>query len=107
MTYDPNPVPVLFSDTELTEHVKGIIANMKVGEGISFKQICAQIIQMAGEEGKLKPNTQYSSSELSCSDQERVSAIMWELILDRKIYTVFGNYRWLGRSEDDPVFVIK
>lgn len=107
MTYDPNPVPVLFTDTELSEHVTGIVANMKVGDEISFKQICAQIIQMAEADGKLKPNTQYSSSELTRPDQERISAIMWELLLDRRVYTVFGSYRWFGRREDDTIFVIK
>lgn len=107
MIYDPNPVPVLFSDTELSVHVNGIIVNMNAGDTISFKQICAQIIQMAEEEGKLKPNTQYTSSELRRLDQERVSAVMWELILNRKVYTVFGSYRWFGRSEDDTIFVVK
>ena len=107
MTYDPNPVPVLFTDTELYEHVTGIVANMNVGDTISFNQICAQIIQMAEEEGKLKPNTQYSSSELRCSDQKRVSAIMWELIFDRMVYTIFGSYRWFGRGEDDTLFVVR
>ena len=97
----------MFTDNKLSEHVTGIVANMDVGDAISFKQICAQIIQMAEEEGKLKPNTQYSCSELSCSDQERVSAIMWDLINERMIFTVFGNHCWFGRSEDDTIFVVK
>ena len=97
----------MFTDAELTDHVNGIIANMHVGDDISFKQICSQIIRMAKDEGKVKPDTEYSSSEISPADQERVSAIMWDLILDKRVYTVFGSYRWFGRGEDDTVFVMK
>ena len=107
MNYDPNPVPVLFSNSELAEHVEGIIDKLDNGDEISFNQICSQVIQMAESEGKLKPDTQYSSSEISCSDQERISSIMWNLILDRKVYTIFGSYRWFARREEDTIFVVK
>jgi len=62
---------------------------------------------MAEEEGELKPNTQFSSSDFRHSDQERVFAVIWKQILDRKVYSVFGSYRWYGRSVDDTIFVVK
>ena len=107
MIHDTNPVPIMLTDAELADHVNGIIANMNVGDEISFKQICSQIIRMAKEEGIVKPDTEFSSSEISPADQERVSAIMWDLLLDKKVYTIFGSYRWFGRSDEDTLFVVK
>lgn len=107
MTYDPNPVPVLFSDSELNERVRGIIANMSPGDEVSMSEICLLIIQMAESEGKLKADTKYSSSELSPRDQERVSVIMWDLILERKVYTLFGSYLWFGQRQDNTLFIVR
>ena len=107
MTIDPNPVPVLYTDEELDKQVRGIIANMEVGDKVSFNNICAQIIRMAEEDKKLKPNTEYTSTEIQSKDQMRISAIMWDLIIERKVYTIMGSYRWFVRTQDDTIFVVR
>ena len=99
-----NPIPVLFTNEELSDHIHSIISGKESGDEISFQNICLSVIRLAENEGKIKSNTEYHSSEISTTDQERISAILWDLILDRKIYILFGNKRWFACNQDDTLF---
>lgn len=105
MTYDPNPVPIHFTDHEIDFNIRDIIANLNSGDTISYKNLCSQIIELARSNNKLTPDTQYSSNELSYCDQIRVCRFLWELILEKKVYTVFGNSPFLGGGSD-TIFVV-
>ena len=106
-TINFNPVPVSFTDDELSSHIRSIISSMKSGDDISFQRICTSVIKLAERDGKLKPNTEYHSSDISAADQERISIVLWDLILERKVYTLFGNKRWFACNQDDTLFVIR
>lgn len=107
MTIDFNPVPVMYTDEELASCVYTILADNERGDTISFNRICTQIVQMAKSSGKVKPDTEYNSSEISLRDQLRLSAIMWDMIFEKKVFPLFGSKRWFGCNEEDTLFVIQ
>ena len=76
--------------------------------GITFVNLCYQIVQLAFQEHMVKKadeNITMTSEELAAEEQVRVSRILWELIWDHKIFLLFGRSELLGLSNGEDRFV--
>ena len=107
MKYDSNPVHVLYSNEELRDRILMVIEGRDKTTGITFVNLCYQIIQIAFQENKVKvpEDTIITSEELAPEEQVRVSRILWELIWDHKIFLLFGRSDLLGLSNGEDRFV--
>lgn len=108
MNYDSNPVQLLFNNEELKERINLVMASRDHKTGITFVNLCYQLMQLAFQEHRVKKadeNTTVISEELSAEDQVRVSRILWELIWEHKIFLLFGRSELLGLSNGEDRFV--
>ena len=108
MNYDANPVQLLYNDEELSDRINMVMDSRDHTTGITFVNLCYQLVQMAFQERKVKKadeNTTLTSEELSAVDQVRVSRILWELIWNHKIFLLFGRSELLGLSNGEDRFV--
>ncbi|MBR3698377.1 MAG: hypothetical protein IKM85_02535 [Bacteroidales bacterium] len=108
MNYDTNPVQLLYNDEELRERINLVMSGRDHTTGITFVNLCYQVMQMAFQEHQVKKvdeNTTITSEELSADDQVRVSRILWELIWDHKVFLLFGRSELLGLSNGEDRFV--
>ena len=107
MNYDANPVHVLYNNEELRERILMIIEGRDKTTGITFVNLCYQVMQMAFQENQVKKadDTIITSEELAPEEQVRVSRILWELIWDHKIFLLFGRSELLGLSNGEDRFV--
>ena len=107
MNYDANPVHVLYNNEELRNRILMIIEGRDKTTGITFVNLCYQIMQMAFQENQVKKadDTIVTSEELAPEEQVRVSRILWELIWDHKIFLLFGRSELLGLSNGEDRFV--
>ena len=107
MKYDSNPVRLLYNNEELRDRILMIIEGRDKTTGITFVNLCYQIIQMAFQENKVrKPDdTIITSEELAPEEQVRVSRILWELIWNHKVFLLFGRSELLGLSNGEDRFV--
>ena len=108
MKYDSNPVHLLYENEELRDRILMIIEGRDKTTGITFVNLCYQLIQVAFQENKVKKlddNTTITSEELAPEEQVRVSRILWELIWDHKIFLLFGRSELLGLSNGEDRFV--
>ena len=107
MNYDANPVHVLYNNEELRERILMIIEGRDKTTGITFVNLCYQVMQIAFQENQVKKaeDTIITSEELAPEEQVRVSRILWELIWDHKIFLLFGRSELLGLSNGEDRFV--
>ena len=107
MKYDSNPVHLLYENEELRDRILMIIEGRDKTTGITFVNLCYQVIQMGFQENKvmIPEDTIITSEELAPEEQVRVSRILWELIWDRKIFLLFGRSDLLGLSNGEDRFV--
>ena len=107
MNYDSNPVHVLYNNEELRDRILMVIEGRDKMTGITFVNLCYQIMQMAFQENQVKKadDTIVTSEELAPEEQVRVSRILWELIWDHKIFLLFGRSELLGLSNGEDRFV--
>jgi hypothetical protein len=108
MNYDATPVHVLYNNEELRERILMVMEGRDTTTGITFVNLCYQIVQMAFQEHqvkKLDENVTLTSEELAAEEQVRVSRILWELIWDHKIFLLFGRSELLGLSNGEDRFV--
>jgi len=107
MNYDANPVRVLYNNEELRDRILMIIEGRDKTTGITFVNLCYQVMQMAFQENQVKKadDTIVTSEELAPEEQVRVSRILWELIWDHKIFLLFGRSELLGLSNGEDRFV--
>ena len=107
MNYDANPVHVLSNNEELRDRILMVIEGRDKTTGITFVNLCYQIMQMAFQENQVKKadDTIITSEELAPEEQVRVSRILWELIWDHKIFLLFGRSELLGLSNGEDRFV--
>ena len=108
MKIDPNPVQLLYNNEELRDRINMVMESRDHTKGITFVNLCYQIVQVAFQEHKVKKadeDTTVVSEELSAEDQVRVSRILWELIWDHKIFLLFGRSELLGLSNGEDRFV--
>ena len=107
MNYDANPVHVLYNNEELRDRILMVIEGRDKTTGITFVNLCYQVMQMAFQENMVKKanDTIVTSEELAPGEQVRVSRILWELIWDHKIFLLFGRSELLGLSNGEDRFV--
>ena len=107
MNYDANPVRVLYNNEELRDRILMNIEGRDKTTGITFVNLCYQVMQMAFQENQVKKadDTIVTSEELAPEEQVRVSRILWELIWDHKIFLLFGRSELLGLSNGEDRFV--
>lgn len=108
MNYDSNPVHLLYNNEELRERIIMVMDSRDHTTGITFVNLCYQIVQMAFQEHQVKKadeNVTITSEELAPEEQVRVSRILWELIWDHKIFLLFGRSELLGLSNGEDRFV--
>ena len=107
MNYDANPVHLLYNDEEMRDRINMIMDSRDHTTGITFVNLCYQVMQMAFQENMVKKveDTIITSEELAPEEQVRVSRILWELIWDHKIFLLFGRSELLGLSNGEDRFV--
>ena len=107
MNYDANPVRLLYNNEELRERINMVMDSRDHTTGITFVNLCYQLIQVAFQENKVKKpeGVIVTSEELAPEEQVRVSRILWELIWDHKIFLLFGRSELLGLSNGEDRFV--
>ena len=107
MNYDANPVHLLYNNEELRDRINMIMDSRDHTTGITFVNLCYQVMQMAFQENMVKKveDTIVTSEELAPEEQVRVSRILWELIWDHKIFLLFGRSELLGLSNGEDRFV--
>jgi len=107
MNYDANPVHLLYNNEELRDRINMIMDSRDHTTGITFVNLCYQVMQMAFQENMVKKveDTIITSEELAPEEQVRVSRILWELIWDHKIFLLFGRSELLGLSNGEDRFV--
>jgi len=107
MKYDTNPVHLIYENEELRDRILMILEGRDKTTGITFVNLCYQIIQIGFQENKvvIPEDTIITSEELAPEEQVRVSRILWELIWDRKIFLLFGRSDLLGLSNGEDRFV--
>ena len=108
MNYDSNPLQLLYSNEELRDRILMVMEGRDNTTGITFVNLCYQIVQMAFQEHQVKKadeNTTLTNEELAPEEQVRVSRILWELIWDHKIFLLFGRSELLGLSNGEDRFV--
>lgn len=108
MNYDANPVQLSYNNEELKERINMVMDSRDHTTGITFVNLCYQLVQMAFQEHRVKKadeNVTLTSEELAAEDQVRVSRILWELIWSQKIFLLFGRSELLGLSNGEDRFV--
>ena len=107
MNYDSKPVRLLYDDEELKDRILMVIEGRDKTIGITFVNLCYQIIQIGFQENKvmIPVDTIITSEELAPGEQVRVSRILWELIWNHKIFLLFGRSELLGLSNGEDRFV--
>ncbi len=107
MNIDANPVHILYDDNKLRDVILMIMDGRAHTLGITFVNLCYQILQLAEQE-KMVENSGvvvHTSNEIIPEDQVRVSRVLWELIWDHKIFLLFGRSPLLGLSNGEDRFV--
>ena len=108
MNIDNNPVQLLYNNEELRDRINMVMDSRDHTKGITFVNLCYQIVQVAFQEHKVKKadeSTTIVSEELAAEEQVRVSRILWEMIWDHKIFLLFGRSELLGLSNGEDRFV--
>ncbi len=107
MNYNALPVHLLYTEGELRDRINMIMSSRDHTTGITFVNLCYQIIQLAFQENKVKKpeGVIITSEELAPEEQVMVSRILWELIWDHKIFLLFGRSELLGLSNGEDRFV--
>ena len=106
VTYDPNPVPVTYTQEELRQVIEDFLKEGTTE--FSFRGLCSYIVDKAIKDGMVRDasHTQYSSRELSPLSAIEVSKCLWELIWDKKIFIAFGENPYAAHYAGDTRFVI-
>ena len=106
-TIDNNPVHILYDNNKLRDVIMMIMNGRTETTGITFVNLCYQILQLAEQEQLVEGSGEvtHTSNEIAPEDQVRVSRVLWELIWDKKIYLLFGRSPLLGLSNGEDRFV--
>ena len=75
----------------------------------TYYVLCKYIINYADNSDKLAgkdKNTYYTSVVLSQKEYTRVSRLLWDLILDHKLFVDFSNNSYTAHYESDTVIGI-
>lgn len=103
--YDPNPVPVTYTNEELKIVVNDFLNSIETE--FSFSRLSAYVLERAIIEKKVRnaETTQYSNRNLNPRVSIEVSRLLWELIWEKKIFIVFGNNPYIPQNTNDVRFM--
>lgn len=103
--YDPNPVPVTYSNDELKMVVSDFIDDIE--SEFSYTRLCSYIIDRAISEKKVRnaETTQYSSRNLNPRVSIEVSRVLWDFIWSKKIFIAFGSNPYIASNNNDVRFM--
>lgn len=106
MNIDSNPVHILYDNNKLRDVIMMIMNGRTETTGITFVNLCYQILQLAEQEQMVEgTEVMHTSNEIAPEDQVRVSRVLWELIWDKKVFLLFGRSPLLGLSNGEDRFV--
>lgn len=109
--YGDTQFSLLYDDKELMDIIVKYIQKKKESneDYFTYFVLCKNIINLADNANKLNgkdTNTYYTSVVLSQKEYTRVSRLLWDLILDRKIFVDFSNNSYTTHYENDTIFGI-
>ncbi len=109
--YGDTQFSLQYEDGELMDIIVKYIQKKKETHEVYFTYfvLCKYIVGYADNDNKLKgkdKNTYYTSVVLSQTELTRVSRLLWDLILGRKIFVDFSNNSYTTKYENDTVFGI-
>jgi len=110
--YGDHQFNLKYEDNELLGVINNYICNKKAHGDMYFTYytLCRSILYKAKEEDALsgvEPNTYYESPNLSQKEQTRISRLLWELILEHKIFVDFSNNAYMAHvGSNDTVLGI-
>ncbi len=109
--YGDTQFSLQYDDKELMDIITAYIQTKKNSneDFFTYFVLCKYIINFADGADKLEgkeKNTYYTSIVLSQKEYTRVSRLLWDLILDKKIFVDFSNNSYTTRYENDTVFGI-
>lgn len=105
MTYDPNPVPVTYTDDELREKIREYTTSVSE---FTFKSLCNYIVHEAKAEKKCEnaETTQYKSSEINPAAGTKISKLLWELIWKKRLIIDFMYNQYVSTYPNDTRFLV-
>lgn len=105
--YDKCPLRILYTDEEISALLLTYFASLEV-KIITFSEISDYVLDKADKEHKLEtePNTRYNRIILTDEDGIRLSRILWDMILEKKIFLDFHRNPYGNLSSTDYVFII-
>jgi len=105
IVYDPNPVPVTYTNEELKIIVSEFLSNIETE--FSFSKLSTYVLERALCEKKVRnaETTQYSNRSLNPRVSIEISRLLWELIWEKKIFIVFGNNPYIPQNSQDIRFM--
>lgn len=100
-----------YNDEELTGIIDSFIKKQKSQDidYFTYYTLCKFILITAEKSDRLngkEPNTYYQQPNLNQKEYTRMSRLIWNFILDRKIFVDFSNNAYIAHYENDTVFGI-
>ena len=111
--YGDHQFDLKYKDEKLLEIIKNYICDKKThGEMyFTYYTLCRFILYRAKKDDALEgvtPNTYYESPNVSQKELTRISRLLWDLILDRKIFVDFSNNAYMAHiGGNDTVIGIR
>jgi len=111
--YGDHQFDLKYKDEKLLEIIENYICDKKThGEMyFTYYTLCRFILYKAKEDDALEgiaPNTYYESPNVSQKELTRISRLLWDLILDRKIFVDFSNNAYMAHiGGNDTVIGIR
>ena len=109
--YGDTQFSLKYEDEKLMGIIKDYIKQKKDSDEnyFTYYSLCKFLIQYADSEEMLlnkERNTYYTSVKLSQPEYTRVSRLLWNLILDHKLFVDFSNNSYTAHYENDTVLGI-
>lgn len=111
--YGDHQFDLKYKDEKLLEIIENYICDKKThGEMyFTYYTLCRFILYRAKKDDALEgvtPNTYYESPNVSQKELTRISRLLWDLILDRKIFVDFSNNAYMAHiGGNDTVIGIR
>lgn len=100
-----------YSDEELLGVINLFVQKKKEEKAdyFTYYTLCKYILILAERENRLigkESNTYYQQTNLSQKEYTRISRLLWQLILNQKIFVDFSNNAYIAHYENDTVLGI-
>lgn len=100
-----------YNDEELKDVIGEFIQTQRNNNNnyFTYYVLCKYILELADRTNKLlgkDANTYYQQPNLSQKEYTRISCLIWDFILERKIFVDFSNNAYIAHYDNDTVFGI-